>query len=123
MAISSKTITKRRFDAPDEHRSFPLGGSDVVTIGGYTLGLARFEPGWKWSESLRPIAGTESCQVEHVGYVLSGRLYTRMDDGSEAEAVAGDLVYVPPGHDGWTVGDEPVLFLQIEGAARYAKTQ
>ena len=123
MAISSSTIAKRRFDAPDEHRTFPLGGSDVVTIGGVTLGLARFEPGWKWSESLKPIAGTESCEVEHVGYLLSGRLYTKMDDGSEMEYVPGDLLFIPAGHDGWTVGDEPALFLQIEGAAPYAKKQ
>jgi hypothetical protein len=121
MAIGPKKIVKRRFDTPDEHRPFPLGSSDVVTIGGTTLGMARFEPGWRWSESVRPIVGTESCQVEHLGYVLSGRLHTRMDDGTEAEAAAGDLVHIPPGHDGWTVGDEPVLFLEIMGAAPYAR--
>lgn len=121
MAINSKKMIMRRFDTPDEHRPFSLGSNDVVTIGGVTLGLARFEPGWKWSESLKPVAGTESCQVEHLGYVLSGRLLTRMDDGTEAEAVAGDLVFIPPGHNGWVVGDEPVLFLQVEGAAPYAK--
>jgi ethanolamine utilization protein EutQ (cupin superfamily) len=120
MAISSKKMIKRRFDTPDEHRPFPLGSNDVITIGDVTLGLARFEPGWKWSESLKPVAGTESCQVEHLGYVLSGRLLTRMDDGTEAEAVAGDLVFIPPGHNGWVVGNEPVLFLQVE-AAPYAK--
>ena len=121
MAINSKKMIMRRFDTPDEHRPFSLGSNDVVTIGGVTLGLARFEPGWKWSESLKPVAGTESCQVERLGYVLSGRLLTRMDDGTEAEAVAGDLVFIPPGHNGWVVGDEPVLFLQVEGAAPYAK--
>jgi ethanolamine utilization protein EutQ (cupin superfamily) len=123
MAISTKQMTKRRFDSPDEHRTFPLGSNDVVTLGDFTLGLARFEPGWKWSESLKPRVGTESCQVEHLGYILSGRLYTRMDDGSEMEFGPGDLVYVPPGHDGWTVGNESVVFLQIEGAAKYAKKQ
>jgi ethanolamine utilization protein EutQ (cupin superfamily) len=117
----AKKMIKRRFDTPDEHRPFPLGSNDVITIGDVTLGLARFEPGWKWSESLKPVAGTESCQVEHLGYVLSGRLLTRMDDGTEAEAVAGDLVFIPPGHNGWVVGNEPVLFLQVEGAAPYAK--
>ena len=123
MAISSKRITKRRFDAPDEHRPFPRGGTDVVTIGDLTLGLARFEPGWKWSEAVKPIAGTESCEVEHLGYLLSGRLYTRMNDGSEMEFVAGDLVFIPAGHDGWTVGDEPAVLLQMMGAATYAEAK
>jgi hypothetical protein len=120
MAVSTQQITARRFEHPDEHRSFPLGGSDVITIAGVTLGLAKFEPGWRWSQSLKQKAGTESCQVEHLGYVLSGRLHTRMDDGTEMEAGPGDLVHIPAGHDGWVVGDEPVLFLQIEGAAKYA---
>ena len=116
MAINSKTMTKRRFDTPDQHRAFPLGSSDVVAIGGMTVSLATFEPGWKWSKSLKPIVGTESCEVHHVGYLLSGRLYTKMNDGSEMEFVPGDLLSIPPGHDGWTVGDEPVLLLQIEAA-------
>lgn len=123
MAMSSGTMTKRRFDAPDEHRPFPLGSNDVVTLGGVTLGLASYEPGWKWSDAIRPIVGTESCEVEHLGYVLSGRMAARMNDGSEMEFAAGDLVHIPPGHDGWIVGDEPVLFLQIMGAAPYAKRQ
>jgi hypothetical protein len=123
MAISSRAMTTRRFDMPDEHRSFPQGGSDVITMGGVTLGLARFEPGWRWSESVKPITGTESCQVEHLGYLLSGHLRTKMDDGTEIDSVAGDLLYVPPGHDGWVVGGEPVLFLQIRGAACYAKNE
>lgn len=121
MAASSKKMVTRRFDTPDEHRSFPLGGSDVITIGDVTLALTRFDPGWKWSETVKPIAGTESCEVEHLGYVLSGRLYSKMDDGTEGEAVAGDLVHIPPGHDGWVIGNEPVVFLQIMGGATYAK--
>lgn len=116
-------MTKRRFDAPDEHRPFPHGASDIVTIGGVTLGLANYEPGWKWSEAIKPIVGTESCQVEHLGYVLSGRMAAKMNDGTEMEFAAGDLVHIPPGHDGWIVGDEPVLFLQIMGAAPYAKKE
>ena len=118
MVISSKDIVKRRFETPDEHRSFPRGGADIVTIAGVTLGLSRFEPGWKWSEHVKPIVGTESHEAEHLGYLLSGRLHTKMDDGSEAELVAGDLAYIPAGHDGWTVGDEPVVFLEILGTAQ-----
>jgi ethanolamine utilization protein EutQ (cupin superfamily) len=121
MAVSTQQMMKRRFDNPDEHRSFPLGSNDLVKVGEVTIGLAKFEPGWRWSESLRPIVGTESCQVEHLGYVLSGHLRTRMDDGTELEAEPGDVIYIPAGHDGWVVGDEPVLFLEIKGAEPYAK--
>lgn len=122
MATSSKTITKRRFDTADEHRPFPLGGNDVVTIGGVTLGLSRYEPGWKWSEAIRPTAGTESCEVEHLGYMLSGRICAKMNDGSEMEFVAGDLVFIPAGHDGWTVGDEAAVLFQIMVAATHSET-
>ena len=117
----SKKMVARRFDAPDERREFPLGYMDVVTVGGVTLGLTTFKPGWRWSESLKPIAGTESCEVAHVGYMLSGRLATRMDDGTEMEFRPGDAVWIPPGHDGWTVGDEPAVLLQMLGAEEYAK--
>jgi hypothetical protein len=118
---STHKLIKRRFEEPDEHRPFPRGSNDLVHIAGVTLGLARFEPGWRWSESVKPLVGTESCQVEHLGYILSGRLRTRMDDGTEMESVAGDIMYTAPGHDGWVVGDEPVLFLEIKGAEPYAK--
>jgi ethanolamine utilization protein EutQ (cupin superfamily) len=121
MAVSKAQMKRRRFEDPDEHRPFALGATDVVAINDMTLGLAKFEPGWRWSESIKPLVKTESCQVEHLGYVLSGRLRTRMDDGTEMDAVAGDIVYIPPGHDGWVVGDEPVVFFQIEGGGEYAK--
>ena len=114
-------MAARQFDAPDERRPFPRGHTDVITIGGVTLGLATFEPGWRWSETIKPIAGTESCEVNHVGYMVSGRMAARMNDGAEMEFREGDLVLIPPGHDGWTVGDEPAVFLQILGAAMYAK--
>jgi len=111
----------RQFDSPDERIPFARGRTDVVTIGGFTFGLATFEPGWRWSESVKLVVGTESCQVTHVGYMISGRLATRMDDGAEMEFRQGDLVFIPPGHDGWTVGDEPAVLLQILGAADHAK--
>lgn len=121
MATDEPKITARQFDSPDERRPFARGHTDVATIGGVTLGLATFEPGWRWSESIKPIAGTESCQVAHVGYMVSGRMAARMNDGTEMEYGKGDLVFIPPGHDGWTVGDEPAIFLQVLGAAEYAK--
>ncbi|MCL5736424.1 MAG: cupin domain-containing protein [Actinobacteria bacterium] len=121
MASGPKQIAKRSFDTPDEHRSFSAGTTDVVTVGGMTLGLARYEPGWRWSKDIKPIVGTESCEVEHLGYLVSGRMGAKMNDGSELEFAAGDLVYIPPGHDGWIVGDEPAVFLQIMGAGAYAQ--
>ena len=84
---------------------------------------AIFEPGWKWSESVKPIAGTDSCQVAHMGYQISGRMKVRMDDGSEQEFGPGDAGVIPPGHDAWVVGDEPVVFIDFQGAALYAKPQ
>lgn len=111
----------RTFDAPDETRRFADGKSDVLRIGELTLSRTVFEPGWRWSKSVKPIVGGESCQVRHIGYLISGHLHSVMDDGTEADAVAGDVVLIPPGHDGWTVGDEPAILLQIVGAAEYAK--
>lgn len=122
MANDETKMTTRRFEAPDERRPFPRGHMEVVALGGLSFGLTTFEPGWKWSESLKPLVGTESCRSEHLGYMLSGRLATRMDDGAETEFREGDLVHIPPGHDGWTVGDEPVVLLQILAASEYPNT-
>jgi mannose-6-phosphate isomerase-like protein (cupin superfamily) len=121
MAPDERKMAARQFDSPDERRAFAQGHTDVVTMGGVTLGLATFNPGWRWSESIKPVVGTESCQVTHVGYMVSGRMGARMDDGVEMEFRQGDLVFIPAGHDGWTVGEEPAVFLQILGAADYAK--
>lgn len=121
MATDDPKMAARQFDSPDERRAFAQGQMDVVTIGGVTLGLATFKPGWRWSENVKPIVGTESCEVNHVGYMVSGRMAARMNDGSEMEFGEGDVVVIPPGHDGWTVGDEPAVFLQILGGAEYAR--
>lgn len=84
------------------------------------LGRARYEPGWKWSEHVAPLAGTGSCQVEHVGMVMSGRVMVAMDDGLRIELGPGDLFYIPPGHDSWVVGDEPYVAIHLLGADDYA---
>jgi uncharacterized protein YjlB len=94
---------------------------NIVNIGDGMVGLATFEPGWKWSDHVKPIAGTESCQAAHVGYVLSGRQMILMDDGTQLESGAGDVVSIPAGHDGWTVGDETCVVLDFAGMANYAK--
>jgi mannose-6-phosphate isomerase-like protein (cupin superfamily) len=105
----------------DERREFDKGRFEVVEIGGMTVGRATYEPGWKWSEHVKPTAGTESCEVEHIGLVISGRAMIAMDDGTEVEVGPGDLFAVPPGHDSWVVGDEPYVSLHFLGADAYAR--
>lgn len=107
--------------AADETRSFPKGKMDLVTVGGATVGRAVFEPGWKWSECVKPTAGTDSCQVAHLGYMVSGQMKVVMNDGTERELKPGDVASIPPGHDAWIVGNEPCVFLDFAGAANYAK--
>jgi quercetin dioxygenase-like cupin family protein len=110
-----------RFDSPDEVREFEKGKFELIRVGGMTIGRATYEPGWKWSEHVSPTAGTETCQVEHVGLVVSGQAAVRMDDGTERVMKEGDLFYVPPGHDSWVVGEEPYVSLHFLGADEYAK--
>ncbi|NYI05282.1 cupin domain-containing protein [Allostreptomyces psammosilenae] len=106
----------------DEHREFPHGHLDVVELPGLEFGVATFEPGWRWSESVKPIAGTEYCEFAHKGYVLSGRLHIRMADGPEQDFGPGDVFVCSPGHDAWVVGDEPaVVFDFAEEQRGYAK--
>ena len=109
-----------RFEAPHETRTFELGTFEVVSIGGMTLGRARYEPGWRWSEHVGAPIGATSCDVEHVGVVVSGRAAVRMDDGHEFVMEPGDLFAVPGGHDSWVVGDEPYVSLHLLGAGGYA---
>src|SRR3712207_1649092 len=94
---------------------------EVVTLGATTVGRATFEPGWKWSSNVKPIAGTDSCQVSHLGYVESGRMRVFMDDGSEGEVNPGDVFAIPPGHDAEVIGDEPCVLLDFGEFGDYAK--
>ena len=110
----------KRFDSPDETRTFEKGRFEVVRIGAMTIGRASYEPGWKWSEHVGRATGEALCQVEHVGMVVSGRAAVQMADGSYHEMGAGDLFYVAPGHDSWVVGDEPYVSLHFMGADDYA---
>ena len=114
-------VMNRGMDNPDETRMFDHGQVEVVTIGGATIGRYTFEPGWRWSESVKPIAKTDSCQAHHVGYVLTGRLHVLSDDGGEAEIGPGEAYEIEPGHDGWVVGDEAVTSVEFSGAESYAK--
>jgi quercetin dioxygenase-like cupin family protein len=109
-----------RFDSPTEKREFEKGSFELVKIGGMTVGRAVYEPGWKWSEHVGPAAGTDSCEVEHIGQVISGRAMVKIDDGTELVMKPGDLFHVPSGHDSWVVGDEPYVSLHFLGADDYA---
>jgi cupin domain len=112
----------KNFDSPDEVRPFEGNGqAEVLNIGGQVVGRATFEPGWKWSENVKPIAGTDSCQVSHLGYVISGRMRVFMDDGTEKEIGPGDVMAIPPGHDAETIGDEACVSLDFGEFGDYAK--
>jgi quercetin dioxygenase-like cupin family protein len=111
----------RSFDSPDETRpTADRGRVEIVKLGSGTVGRVVFQPGWRWSEHVKPIAGTESCQAPHVGYCVSGRMGFRIDDGSEGEIKAGDA-FVLPGHDAWVIGDEESVQVDFNGMEMYAK--
>ncbi len=111
----------RNIDDPHETRPFKANGHmDVITLSDFTMGRGVFEPGWRWSNDVKPIAGTDSCQVRHTGFCVSGQMTVQFEDGNEVNIGAGDVVLLEPGHDAWTVGDEPCVLLDT-GVASYAK--
>ena len=116
-------VEARDFDSPDETRTPNKTQVDVVHLGGTTAARFAFEPGWRWSECIKPVAGTESCQARHVGVVHSGRLAVKHDDGTEAEFGAGAAYVIEPGHDAWVVGGERFVGYEFEqrAAEEYAK--
>lgn len=120
--MSMATLQKKSIKEPDEIRNFPNGKIALINIGEATLGIATFEPGWRWSQDVKPIAKTESCQMKHSGYQISGRLHVKMDDNTEEEFGPGDFAVIPPGHDAWVVGDENVVTIDVTGMTNYAKT-
>ena len=111
----------KNFDQPEETRRFEgKGKAELVSLEGALVSRATFEPGWKWSVNLKPIAKTESCQVHHRGYVVAGRMRVRMDDGTEGEVGPGQVVAIPPGHDAEVVGDENFVFIDFGDLSGYA---
>ena len=117
----NKTAEHKAFDKPDEVRTFGHGHADMLSIGDGTVGMLTLEKGWRWSDDVKPIAGTEMCEAAHFSYQLSGTLHVAMADGSEFDAHAGEVTAIPPGHDAWVVGDEPVVLVDWNGASNYAK--
>jgi quercetin dioxygenase-like cupin family protein len=113
-------VILKRFEHPDEVRTFEKGKFELVHVGGMTIGRATYEPGWKWSEHVGKAMGQKVCMIEHVGMVVSGCATAAMTDGKVHELRAGQLFYIPPGHDSWVVGNEPYVSLHFMGAADYA---
>jgi hypothetical protein len=109
------------FQAPDETREFPHGRAEILKVGGGEVGRLVFQPGWRWSKDVKPIAGTASCEAPHFQYHVSGRLAIRMDDGTQFVAGPGDITALPSGHDAWVVGEEPVVTVDWFGAGNYAR--
>ncbi len=116
-------LQSRSLAQPDETRPVDKGVVEVVRLDAATMMRTTFQPGWRWSECVKPIVGGESCQVNHVGYCVSGRLHVRMDSGDEMEIGAGDASHIPPGHDAWVVGDEQYVAIDFSGAEEYAKAR
>jgi hypothetical protein len=115
-------VILKRFEQPDEVRRFDRGRFEIVRVGGMTIGRASYEPGWKWSQDVAPLAGAALCEREHVGMVVSGRAMAAFADGTEIEMAPGDVFYIPPvAHDSWVIGDEPYVSLHFLGAEHYTK--
>jgi hypothetical protein len=116
-------LEARSHDTPDETRTPPKTRVEVVRLTGHTIGRFTFEPGWRWSECVKPVVGTDSCQNGHVGYAVSGLLRVRLDDGTEGTIGAGQSYTIPPGHDAWVEGEEPFVGIEVMSAEQYARPQ
>jgi quercetin dioxygenase-like cupin family protein len=116
-------LIRKSLDTPEETRPFEggMGQVELVNLEGGAVGRGTFQPGWRWSEHVKPIAKTDSCQAAHVGYVVSGCMKVVMDDGEEMEFGPGDFAVMNPGHDAWVTGNEPCIVIDWQGFADYAK--
>lgn len=116
-------ITTVDFSHPDETRTFNHGRVDIVRVGPSTIAQLSLEPGWHWKEDVKPLAGTDTCQARHVGFMESGRLHVMMDDGTELDIGPGETYVIEPGHDARVVGNEPIVALEFatETAERFAR--
>jgi hypothetical protein len=115
------SILKKNLDNPDEVRNFEKGKLEVVNLGDTVIGRATLEPGWSWDKCVKPIANTNSCEAPHTGLMISGRMKVVMDNGEEQEFGPGDCAVIPPGHNAWVVGNEPVVNIDFTGFKDYAK--
>jgi hypothetical protein len=112
---TATTAAKKSIDMPDEVRTFDKGRIELVTLGDVVFCRSVFEPGWRWSTSIKPIAQTESCELPHAVFIVSGSMHIRMDDGTELDATSGDVVVIGPGHDAWVTSSEPCMTYDFGG--------
>ncbi|MFM6927798.1 MAG: cupin domain-containing protein [Bdellovibrio sp.] len=120
-AATKAKLTRKNFANADEVRDFPLGKVELLNFDGAVVGRFTLQPGWRWTQSVRPIAKTDNCEAAHFQYHISGTLRIKMKDGSEVDCKAGDISSVPPGHDAWVVGNEPVVVVDFKGMGNFAK--
>ncbi len=118
--VAVTKLEVRSHNAPDEVRTPDKTRVEVVRLEGFTLGRFTFAPGWRWSECVKPVVKTDSCQASHVGYAVAGSIIVRMQDGTEQTIVAGNAYTIPPGHDAWVVGDETFVGIEVMSAEQYA---
>jgi hypothetical protein len=114
-------VDAKSLDAPDEVRTPDKTKVDVVNVGPAEVGRFTFQPGWRWSECIKPVVGTDSCELEHLGYAVSGRIHVAHDDGSAIEVGPGEAYHIAPGHDAWVVGDEPFVGVEFKSAGEFAE--
>jgi hypothetical protein len=119
--ITMARMEGKSLNRPDEVRTFDKGKLEIINIGGRTVGRATFQPGWRWSNSVKPLVNTKSCEAPHFQYHISGTLRVKMDDGAEKDFKAGDVSLLESGHDAWVIGDEPVVIVDFQGMLDYAK--
>ena len=116
-------VESRDFSSPDETRTPDKTKVEVVRMGGVAAARVTFEPGWRWSECVKPVAGTDSCQAHHIGVMVQGSLHVQHDDGTEVDLNPGDAYVIEPGHDAWVTGDETVIGYEFDqkAAEEYAR--
>jgi hypothetical protein len=114
-------VEARNFSSPDETRSPEKTLIELVSVGGGQIGRYTFQPGWRWSECIKPVVHTDSCQVEHIGYMISGGLHLEHDDGTKQDITPGMVYHIAAGHDAWNAGSEPAVAVEFQGAANYGK--
>jgi quercetin dioxygenase-like cupin family protein len=121
--VAVSRFEAKSHDAPDETRTPAKTRVEVVRLEGFTIGRFNFAPGWRWSECVKPVVGTESCQASHVGYAVAGRMVVRLADGTERIISAGQSYTIPPGHDAWVEDDETFVGIEVMSAEQYARPQ
>ena len=121
IAMTVRKLETKSHDQPDEVRAPDKTRVEVVRLEGFTIGRFTLQPGWRWSQCIKPVVKTDTCQVAHVGYCVSGRIVIKMDDGSQTTIIPGMSYTIPPGHEAWVEGNDPLVAIEVMSAEIYAK--